>query len=151
MRLNIAVQDPPLYNHEGGKATPTDPFPQLKRSVLTCLLWENVFYEKGSSVAERIAALVPQVRPEQVAALACEARDRMRLRHVPLFLVRELARVKGNGTLVADTLAHVVQRADELGEFLAIYWKDGRCKLSAGVKRGLARAFAKFDAYELAK
>lgn len=151
MRVNVALKSPPIFTHEGGKATPTDPFQQLKRSVLTCLLWEDSFYEGGDSIAQRIKTLVPQVKPEQVAALACEARDRMQLRHVPLFLVRELARGKGNGSLVADTLAHVIQRADELAEFLAIYWKDGRCALSAGVKRGLAAAFVKFNEYQLAK
>jgi hypothetical protein len=75
----------------------------------------------------------------------------MQLRHAPLFLVRELARRKGAGTLVAETLEHVIQRADELGEFAALYWKETKQPLSAGVKRGLARAFTKFDAYQLAK
>ena len=151
MKLNTAVLAPPIHTHEGGKATPTDAFHNLKRSVLTCMLWEDTFYEKGSDIAQRIADLIPQVKPEQVAALACEARDRMNLRHVPLFLLSELSKVKGAGPLVADSLAHVIQRADELTEFLAIYWKDKKHPLSAGVKRGLARAFGKFDAYRLAK
>ncbi len=47
--------------------------------------------------------------------------------------------------------AQVIQRADELAEFVAIYWKDGRVPLSAQVKKGLAAAFPKFDAYALAK
>lgn len=151
MRLNTAAVSAPIHTHEGGRATPTDAFHNLKRSVLTCMLWENSFYEKGSEVAERIAALIPQVKPEQVAALACEARDRMNLRHVPLFLIAELSKIKGAGSLVADTLAHVIQRADELSEFLAMYWREKRHPLSAGVKRGLARAFVKFDAYKLGK
>ncbi|HWT88990.1 MAG TPA: TROVE domain-containing protein, partial [Candidatus Angelobacter sp.] len=86
-----------------------------------------------------------------VAALAVEARDKMQLRHVPLFLVRELARRKGAGTLVAETLDRVIQRADELAEFVALYWTPRKQPLSAGVKRGLAKAFTKFDAYQLAK
>ena len=151
MKLNTAVKSTPIHTHEGGRATPTDAFHDLKRSVLTAMLWENSFYEKGSTIAERIAGLVPKVKPEQVAALACEARDRMNLRHVPLFLVSELSKVKGAGALVADTLAHVIQRADELPEFVAIYWGDKKHPLSAGVKRGLARAFGKFDEYKLAK
>ncbi len=53
--------------------------------------------------------------------------------------------------LVAETLARVIQRADELAEFVAIYWKDGRVPLSAQVKKGLAAAFPKFDEYALAK
>jgi hypothetical protein len=45
----------------------------------------------------------------------------------------------------------VIQRADELAEFVAIYWKDGRVPLSGQVKKGLAAAFPKFDEYQLAK
>lgn len=151
MKLNTAAISTPIFTHEGARATPTDSFHELKRTVLTCLLWEDTFYEKGSDIAERIAELVPKVHPQQVAALACEARDRMNLRHVPLFLVSELSKIKGNGPLVADTLAHVIQRADELTEFLAIYWREKKHPLSAGIKRGLARAFVKFDAYRLSK
>ena len=75
----------------------------------------------------------------------------MKLRHVPLLLVREMARHKTHRHLVGDTLARVIQRADELAEFVAIYWKDGRVPLSGQVKKGLAAAFPKFDEYQLAK
>src|SRR5258705_9599663 len=111
----------------------------------------NTFYEKGNDIAKRIAELVARNKPEDVAALAREARDTMQLRHVPLFFVRELARRKGAGRLVAETIEHAIQRADELGEFVALYWKARKEPLSAGVKRGLAAAFTKFDAYQLAK
>ena len=149
-RVNVPTKASPLLTHEGGKADRLTVRQQLERSVLTCMLWENSGYEDGVSVAERIKGLVPKIPPAEVAALAKEARSKMNLRHVPLLLVRELAR-KGNGRLVADTLEEVIQRADELAEFVAIYWKDGKEPLSAGVKRGLARAFRKFGAYALAK
>ena len=48
-------------------------------------------------------------------------------------------------------MARVIQRADELAEFVALYWKDGKQPLSKQVKKGLAKAFTKFDAYQLAK
>ena len=137
--------------HEGAVAQRVDAKRELRRMVLTCLLWEDAFYEKGSEIASRIAALAGTNKPEDVAALACEARDAMQLRHAPLFLVRELARRKGAGSLVAESLERVIQRADELGEFVALYWKEKKQPLSAGAKRGLARAFMKFDAYQLAK
>lgn len=122
------------------------------------MLWEDSFYESGKGGAKRIVDLVAKCKPEQVAALAIEARDRMYLRHVPLFLVRQLARVNGSGPLVADTLERVIQRPDEMGEYLAMYW-DGQTAgtakrpspLSKGSKRGLARAFRKFSAHALAK
>jgi hypothetical protein len=62
-----------------------------------------------------------------------------------------MARHAAHRALVGETLARVIQRADELTEFLAIYWKDGRVPLSGQVKKGLAAAFGKFDAYQLAK
>ena len=150
-KMNVWKRMFPARTHEGAVAQRIDPRRELRRTVLTCLLWEDTFYEKGNSIARHIAELVALNKPEYVAALACEARDRMQLRHVPLFLLRELARRKGAGRLVAETLEHVIQRADELGEFVALYWKAGKQPLSAGVKRGLAAAFTKFDAYQLAK
>jgi 60 kDa SS-A/Ro ribonucleoprotein len=121
------------------------PHGELRRTVMTCMLWEDTFYEKGSNIAARIADLCTKVAPDQIAALAIEARTGMKLRHAPLFLVRELARRKGNGALVEATLSRVIQRADELGEFVSLYWKEKKQPLSAGVKRGLAAAFQRFD------
>src|SRR6202789_3535400 len=123
----------------------------LRRSVLACMLWEDEFYEDGVQIAGRIRELVPKVDAAKVAALAVEAREKMKLRHAPLLLVREMARHASHRGLVAQTLARVIQRADELSEFMAIYWADGRAPLSGQVKKGLAAAFTKFDEYALAK
>jgi len=150
-RLNLMNLARGIRTHEGAPARHLSIELQLRRSVLACLLWESQFYEDGVEIAGRIAELVPKVEPERVAALAVEAREQMKLRHVPLLLVREMARHKTHRVLVAETLERVIQRADELAEFVAIYWKDGRVPLSAQVKKGLAAAFPKFDEYQLAK
>jgi len=138
--------------HEGATAAVINAAQELRRSVMANMLWEGEFYEDGQSNAKRIADLIPNVDAEDVAAMAVEAREKMKLRHLPLLLVRELARGnKKAKLLVADTLERVIQRPDELTEFLAIYWKDGKVPLSAQVKKGLARAFGKFNEYSLAK
>jgi hypothetical protein len=152
-RLNL-ISIPNFWlprTHEGGPARVISPELQLRRSVLACMLWEKEFYEDGQEIAARIQALVPKVKAETVAALAVEARSKMKLRHIPLLLVREMARLKTHREYVARTLVQVIQRADEIAEFVAIYWKDGRVPLSAQVKKGLAQAFLKFDEYQLAK
>jgi 60 kDa SS-A/Ro ribonucleoprotein len=151
VKMNVWKRMFPVRTHEGAVGQRVDAKRELRRTVMTCLLWEDTFYEKGNDIAKRIAELVAQNKPEVVAAVAREARDAMQLRHAPLFLARELARRKGAGPLVAETIENVIQRADELGEFVALYWKEKKQPLSAGVKRGLARAFTKFDAYQLAK
>jgi hypothetical protein len=137
--------------HEGAPAIAISPEAALRRSVLACMLWEDEFYESGQTIAARIRELVPRVAPEAVAALAVEARTAMKLRHAPLLLVREMARYATHRALVAETLVRVIQRADELAEFVAIYWAEGRVPLSAQVKKGLAAAFTNFDEYALAK
>ena len=135
--------------HEGAPAARLTPEQELRRSVLACLLWEDTFYEEGEAIADRIARLVAAVPLETAAEIAIEARERQHIRHAPLLIVREMAR--RGGRIVGDTLARVIQRPDELTEFLAIYWREGRRPLSKQVKRGLALAFPKFDAYQLAK
>src|SRR6516164_9358225 len=153
-RLNILELSkliPGLRTHEGAPAKHISVELQLRRSVLACLLWESQFYEDGVEIAGRIRELVPKVAPEKVAALAVEARTQMKLRHAPLLLVREMARHATHRKLVAETLEQVIQRADELAEFVAIYWAGGKQPLSAQVKKGLAAAFSKFDEYALAK
>lgn len=154
MRINKrkAVQQL-ARTHEGAPAHAVLSDEQrLRRSVLSCMLWENEFYEDGETISARISALVAALDPEIVARLAIEARSKMNLRHAPLLLLTALARtgVKRE-KLVANTVAEVIQRADELSELVAIYWRNGRRPLSAQLKKGLARAFDKFDAYQLAK
>ena len=150
-RLNLLNLNFGPRTHESAPARNISTELQLRRSVLACLLWESQFYEDGVEIAGRIAELVPKVAAEKVAALAVEGREKMKLRHAPLLLVREMARHATHRGLVADALARVIQRADELAEFVAIYWKDGRVPLSAQVKKGLAAAFPKFDEYALSK
>lgn len=137
--------------HEGALARKVRPELALRRSVLACMLWEDQFYEDGVEIAGRIRELVPKVDAATVAALAVEAREAMKLRHAPLLLVREMARHASHRALVAETLSRIIQRADELAEFVAIYWAEGRTPLSGQVKKGLAAAFPRFDEYALAK
>jgi hypothetical protein len=146
-RLNVAKN--PIYTAEGARAAHVNPVQQLRRSVMACLLWEDAFYESGVSIADRIKSLVTQVKEIDVCDIAVEARERMKLRHVPLLLMRELARK--SRIPFHKTLTRVIQRPDEITEFLAIYWKDGKCPISSQVKKGLAGAFNKFNEYQLAK
>lgn len=152
MKTNTKTARAPVLTHEGARASRITEKENLRRSVMACLLWEDSFYESGEDIAQRICKLVKENKGDFVAQLAVEAREKMKLRHIPLLLVREMARNADQKEFVAETLNRVIQRADEIAEFLAIYWKDGKDQpLSAQVKKGLARAFSKFDEYALAK
>lgn len=148
-----------VFTKEGAKGKKFKPEDELKRTLMNCLLWEDQFYEDGVSIADRVKTLVPLVKPERVAALAVATREVMKLRHAPLLVVREMARHATHRDLVAETLVKVIQRPDEMTELLAIYWADGlgpqqqrkQQPISAQIKKGLAEALTKFDAYQLAK
>lgn len=156
MKLNTRARHA-IKTHEGAPAFPhLSPIQQLQRSVLSCLLWEREFYEDGKAIADRISETVAQCRASDVAALAVEARSSFNLRHVPLLLLDAMARcrVPGYGADLrsfSDVVAQVIQRPDDMTELLAIYWRDGRKKLPNGFRRGLAKAFNKFDSYQISK
>lgn len=155
MRLNKPIKMEPKFTHEGARASQTTALQDLRRSVMSCMLFEGSFYESGVEIVDRISSLVAKVRPSQVADLAIEARERGNLRHVPLLLLCQLAK---NKALLASTVERVIQRPDELAEILAIYQKlNARTgtkklnRLSKQLQKGLALAFRKFNEYSLAK
>lgn len=147
-RTNVLTKKEYSYNYENTLVPKISAKEQLQRCVLASLLWEDQFYVDGVSSAELVKSLVPKVNGAYVAKLAEIARSKFKLRHMPLFLVRELAR---NRVLNADTLTNVIQRPDEIAEFLSLYWKDKKQPLSNQVKKGLANAFNKFNEYQFAK
>jgi hypothetical protein len=66
MRLNIFKPKPRPRTHEGARASVITAEQALRRSVLSCMLWEGEFYEDGVQIAGRIHELVPQVDAERL-------------------------------------------------------------------------------------
>lgn len=152
-RTNVKPQS--ILTHEGAPAKHINAEQQLRRSIMSCFLWEDEFYEDGQTIADRILNLVAQVNPEIVSQIAIEARKTHNLRHVPLLLCAAMAK-SFNGNIVGKTIETVISRADELAELVSIICKinnnqSAKKILSAQAKKGLAKAFVKFDEYALAK
>lgn len=148
---------PAIHTHEGAKAKRIDAAAQLRRSVMSCFLWENEFYEDGVLISDRINALVPQVHPQEVLTIAKDARSIGKIRHAPLMLAASLCKHHGGG-LAAKAVELVVERADELAEIVSLMCRingvgpdKAKKVMGNAMKRGLAAAFQKFDAYQLAK
>jgi 60 kDa SS-A/Ro ribonucleoprotein len=143
-----------LKTAEGGRAVRINAVAQLQRLLNACLLWEDNFYSDGQTVADLMRKLVREVPAEKCAELAIKAREEQKLRHAPLLIVYEMTLAsKAHKELVGETLARVIQRPDEITEFVAIYYKlgGGKRPLAKQVKKGLAAAFNKFSEYQLAK
>lgn len=156
MRINKRAKD---YRRDtvrvaggfGTDAAKQDAEALLRRSVMANLLWEDNFYENGQSITENIKAFIPHVDPNTVFEIAVEARHIQKLRHIPLLIAREMARLPNHKKHVGKLLPLIIQRPDEITEFVSIYWKNGKQPLSKQVKIGLAAAFNSFDEYQLAK
>lgn len=64
----------------------------LRRLVLANMLWEDVAYCDGKSIAKKIIRLVPLCSAEDVYTVALAARTLQKLRHIPLFLASEMCK-----------------------------------------------------------
>jgi 60 kDa SS-A/Ro ribonucleoprotein len=148
-----------VFTHEKGAAvSSTNAEKLLRRSVQSCMLWESEFYEEGESIYKRIEKYASQVDPRVLSRIAIEARNEHNLRHVSLLLLSFLCKTGSGSSVVSDTFPQVIKRADELTEFVVIHAKvngvapnNVKKVLSAQAKKGLARAFTRFDEYQLAK
>lgn len=151
MKLNKVEKSAPVFTHNGAKGEKVNYLKQLERTILSCFLWEDSFYENGEDVASRIKTLVPKIPFESLAELAIRARSENNIRHAPL-LICAVAVSCFDGKKVGDMISQVIQRPDEMGELISIYWKlNGKKMIPRQMKIGIARAFKGFNEYQLAK
>ena len=157
MRLNT-LPHPVALTHEGAPAKRLAPMAMLRRSVCSAMLWEKEFYEDGQEIADRVKGLGYQVSMLELAELAIEVREVHKLRHMPLLLLSVLASRGSGHAIVSDAISRVIKRPDEMGELLVTFADLNGVKPSelktvfpAQMKKGLATALTKFDAYQLAK
>jgi len=125
----------------------------LRRAVLANLLWEDIAYMDGKSVADEIKRLIPLCKAEDVYNLAREARLLQKLRHTPLFIAVEMCKYDATRQYVDKLLPEIITRTDMLTDFVAIYWKENGngAPICNKAKKGLAEAFHNFNEYKLAK
>lgn len=148
MKFNKFVS---VFTHNGAKAVVTDPFTGLQRTVLSCLLFEDTFYEDGITAIDRIKELCTQVSCENIMDLACLAAHNYKLRHVPLQLIVEALKHKNKPKDMAFVISGILTRPDMMTDLLALYWKDGKKCIPYQMNRALKLAFTKWDEYQLAK
>lgn len=144
-------EDSRLAGGSGALAAKQSNIALLKRITLANLLWEDIAYCDGKSTAEEIKRLIPLCSAEDVYTVALEARTLQKLRHTPLFLASEMCKYPEHRLFVRELLPKIITRADMLTDFLALYWKEGRCPIANQAKKGLADAFHNFNAYKFAK
>ena len=153
-KSSVKSVDPILPS--GGTAAVQSDFANLKRLVLTTLLFENSAYQSGNSVINDICKLIPKVDTMDLVQLAIESRIDQGLRHVPLFVAKEMLKHAKHRASVPGLLKSIIKRADEPAEFLAMLWADkqnpaNRPKMPVKVRKALSEVLTKFDTYQLTK
>lgn len=153
MKTNKVIEKESVYTYEGGKASKINSLEELKRATMSCLLWENEFYEDGVSIAERISTLVDKCIKQglynDVIDVLKKVKFDMRLRHCPLWLIVSV--FKAGEKVSKELISSILTRPDDMGELISLYNKDGKKPLPNQMKKGIALAFEKFDEYQLAK
>jgi hypothetical protein len=161
MRINKKQPAKPVFTHEGAPSSRIAPLQQLRRLTMACMLWEDTFYVDGKTIASQIEGLCPKVDKDKLLTLTVEVHEKGLLRHMPLFLLLQCIKYKSKNTLLVtmtlpqltlkEAISRICTRPDQMTELLSMYWKDGKKPLSNQLKRGLAKAFTRFDEYQLAK
>lgn len=92
-----------------------------RRTLMTCLLWEDEYYENGVSIADRLRGYVKCLSEQDCRELLLEAKFQNKLRHAPLFWAVQMAK---EGKLKADDVAKICDRVDTMADLLAIYFDE---------------------------
>lgn len=140
--------------HEGAIVRVANPVEQLRRVVMTCLLFEDTFYVDGVEITDQIKNLVAQVPVAKAIEIALEAKTVNKLRHAPLWIAKAvLAHPDSASINKVDFLSQLFTRPDDLTEFLSMYWEGGSKSkpYPAALKKAFAKVLHRFDSYQLGK
>lgn len=149
--INVHTSSPKKTTHGGAKARGFTPVEEMKRLLYSSFLWEKSFYESGDESAERMRQLTKQLGADDLMAILIEAREEMKIRHAPLFILSEMTKYEDKRKAVRALCPFLIKRPDDATELVALYWKDGKKMICNSLKKGIADALTQFDEFQLAK
>lgn len=141
--------------YEGAPATfVPDAKEDLVRRVFTTFVNEPKFYGNVQNQTQELINLLQKViekDPYFVAKLAIYVRNELYMRSITHMIVGELAHSNAGKPYVKEVLYAIAKRPDDLVEVLAYYLATYGKPIPNSLKKGLAKAFAKFNEYQLQK
>lgn len=145
------VKSTKTTNLAGGKAYKQTNKLELASILLTSFV-EDTFYQKAKDTTNRLADLIKNIEDKKFAAKASiYARDKFGMRSITHVSAGEVVKnVKGE-EWTKNFLDKVVVRPDDMTEILSYYISNFGKPLPNSLKKGLAKAFNKFDEYSLGK
>lgn len=138
-----------VTNLAGGKAYTESNEMQLLSLLLTSF-GDAKYYEKSDGIMSRLDSLIASCDKRFCAKAIIYARNTFGMRTITHYAASVLAKYIGGENWAKTFFYKVVRRPDDITEIVACHLARKQ-KLSNAMKKGLADAFGKFDAYQLAK
>jgi 60 kDa SS-A/Ro ribonucleoprotein len=151
-RFNSAVKSSTkTTNLAGGQAFKETPKLELVSILLTSFL-KDKFYETSNETVNRLKELIAYSKDKKfVAKSAIYARTVFGMRSISHLVAGELVnQVKGE-EWTKRFIDKVVYRPDDMTEILSYYLGSYSKPIPNALKKGLAKAFEKFNEYQIAK
>jgi len=121
-------------------------------SILLTSFVKNQFYRSTNETLERVTELLNGMNDMKFAAKAAiYARNEFGMRSITHFVAGEIANRVKNVTWSKNFFEKVVRRPDDITEIMAYYLYKYNKPIPNSLKKGLAKAFDKFNEYQLAK
>jgi len=137
-------------NAAGGDAYEKTPELELVSILLTSFV-QDQYYRSSNDTMKRISDLLGKVNPKFAAKAAVYARNEFKMRSITHVLAGELSKHISGQSWAKNFYRDVARRPDDMTEIVSYYFSKGNKKLPNSLKKGFAKAFDKFDRYQLAK
>ena len=137
-------------NLAGGEAFQESPELEFISILLTSFV-QDQYYRSASDGINRVKALVKACDKEFCAKAAIYARNEFGMRSISHVVAGEIAKQVKGKEWTKRFFDKVVYRVDDITEILSYYKGEYKKPLPNSLKKGLAKAFDKFNEYQLAK
>lgn len=150
-RFNKVTTTKPIENRAGGQA-----FKQTDKLAFASILLTNFlkdqFYRSADETLKELKTRIAGLSDKKFAAKAAiYARQEFGMRSVSHAVAGEIAAVVKGEEWTKSFFDKVVRRPDDMTEIVSYYAGQYGKPLPNSMKKGLAKAFTKFDDYSLAK
>ncbi len=150
-RFNLLARNKnKTVNLAGGQAFVQSPKMQLASLLLTSFA-QDQFYRDAKQTFSDLNQLLAKVEPEFAAKAAVYARTAFGMRSITHLLAVELGMYASGKSWAKGFYEKVVIRPDDMTEITALMLAQNGAKLPNALRKGFAKAFDKFDGYQLAK
>ena len=156
-KFNSTVKTPKTLttNLAGGQAYKQSPEMALVSLLLTSFVNDQFYRDGNQSIEDLKSHIKSNKNKEFVAKSAIFARDEFGMRSITHALAGELTSEVSGLEWAKSFYEKVVSRVDDMTEIMSYYLENKtdkkNPKFPASLKKGFAKAFDKFDTYQLAK